>query len=270
MIRTIRCTDCGFENSATGRFCSKCGRAITAQCKVCGEDVQLDSRFCGNCGVEIVAATAGLTVANALAWRQQFQNIGWWETPDERCLQLIGHLTEQGQLPTTDSPFEPWILVCNGSFAPWKPHFSVEVKRGFALDSDMCMLATRCRLFFFALKQASSARTALRKMFTEIPPRVTNVSTALWYADIADVSRHQDNNAYRFCIRTKTEEVAISIKVEGIRLIDLVAAFAASDVVARNWARYGIQVRTGRRLEFVELISAFLREVSEVHGTNMQ
>lgn len=271
MTEKIRCSNCGFENPSTARFCSQCGKTITVQCKVCGESVQPDSKFCGKCGVEISSTPAGLMLANALAWKQQFQNLGWWENPDERCVSLIRQLIEQGQIPATDSSYEPWIFVCNGSHAPWKPHLSVETKRGFAWDTDVCFLATRCRLFAFALQQKSSAKSGLRKMLLDISPRMENVTTALWYKDIANLDWNQHGNLFRFCFKSKTsDEIAIGIQVEGTRLIDVVTAFTASDPVVRNWARFGIQVRAGQRLGFIEIIGAFLKEVLEVKELTMQ
>jgi len=178
---------------------------------------------------------------------------------------LLRQLIEQGQIPMMDSPHEPWILVCNGSLAPWKPYFLVDTKRGLASDPDMCILATRCRLLTIALKQRPSMKGALRKALLEITTRIDNIPSILWYKDITNVDWKHKGNWYRFSLITKTgDEVAIGINTEGSRFIDVVTALAASDPVSRNWARFGIQVKAGQRLGFIDFISAFVKEISEV------
>lgn len=47
------CTNCGFENRAERRFCSKCGAPLTIACPSCGFVNDPGDKFCGGCGVSV-------------------------------------------------------------------------------------------------------------------------------------------------------------------------------------------------------------------------
>jgi class 3 adenylate cyclase/tetratricopeptide (TPR) repeat protein len=46
----MRCSQCGFENRETVRFCEECGAKLELRCSACGTTVPLGRKFCGDCG----------------------------------------------------------------------------------------------------------------------------------------------------------------------------------------------------------------------------
>lgn len=57
----MECARCGFDNSATARFCGGCGRVLTRRCGSCGAEAGPTARFCQDCGASLPgqAAPAG-------------------------------------------------------------------------------------------------------------------------------------------------------------------------------------------------------------------
>ena len=56
------CPNCGNENPAGTRFCSKCGTeqvAIKANCPNCGKPLADNEKFCSGCGTLVSARPAG-------------------------------------------------------------------------------------------------------------------------------------------------------------------------------------------------------------------
>jgi class 3 adenylate cyclase len=52
----MRCSQCGFENRDTVRFCEECGAKLELRCSACGTTVPLGRKFCGGCGQPLTAA----------------------------------------------------------------------------------------------------------------------------------------------------------------------------------------------------------------------
>jgi class 3 adenylate cyclase len=52
----MRCSQCGFENRETVRFCEECGAKLELRCSACGTAVPLGRKFCGGCGRPLTAA----------------------------------------------------------------------------------------------------------------------------------------------------------------------------------------------------------------------
>jgi len=257
MSTTIRCPSCGYDSPMGGQFCSKCGQAITAKCRVCGEDNLYDARFCRQCRAELALAPVGLPLARALAWREQFRKLGWWDTPDEIFSPLLNQLAEQGQLPASDAPYEPWIFqsddngVSRGRMKyDWKP-FDLDVNRPSKFwysNQSKFMVATRCRLVIVEPKRA--------------------INTVVLYKDLTEVEWRPGADGHGFIdyyLKTRQGDVIYwRIRTKGPGLIDVVTALAASDPVARNWAHRGIDAKTQQQIGFVELVGDFLKEIVEV------
>lgn len=51
----MRCTKCGFDNPAQGRFCEECGHALARICPKCGQESGATAKFCGACGASLTA-----------------------------------------------------------------------------------------------------------------------------------------------------------------------------------------------------------------------
>ncbi|MGH2447881.1 MAG: AAA family ATPase, partial [Chloroflexota bacterium] len=51
------CNNCGTENRADRKFCSKCGSKLAMLCPLCGSPNQPDDAFCGECGAGLSGAT---------------------------------------------------------------------------------------------------------------------------------------------------------------------------------------------------------------------
>jgi class 3 adenylate cyclase/tetratricopeptide (TPR) repeat protein len=52
----MRCSQCGFENRATVRFCEECGVKLELRCSACGTTVPVGRKFCGGCGQSLSTA----------------------------------------------------------------------------------------------------------------------------------------------------------------------------------------------------------------------
>lgn len=50
----MHCSECGFENSKTNRFCGDCGNALVSSCSACGSSNPPNQKFCGECGTALV------------------------------------------------------------------------------------------------------------------------------------------------------------------------------------------------------------------------
>jgi class 3 adenylate cyclase len=55
---SMRCSNCGFENSKGQKFCSECGTVLQSCCAQCGADNLPTAKFCGECGVPLNAPIA--------------------------------------------------------------------------------------------------------------------------------------------------------------------------------------------------------------------
>ena len=47
------CGQCGAENKAGRKFCTRCGSALDAACVACGAELDPDDAFCGSCGTPV-------------------------------------------------------------------------------------------------------------------------------------------------------------------------------------------------------------------------
>src|SRR6516162_11705581 len=54
----MRCPGCMAENTASRRFCARCGAALPLACPACGFENETAARFCGGCGRPIGATGA--------------------------------------------------------------------------------------------------------------------------------------------------------------------------------------------------------------------
>ena len=54
----MRCSQCGFVNRETVRFCEECGAKLELRCSACGTTVPLGRKFCGGCGQPLSRADA--------------------------------------------------------------------------------------------------------------------------------------------------------------------------------------------------------------------
>ena len=49
-VTANKCARCGFVNSASAKFCSKCGAPITKICSYCGAENDDGAKYCNSCG----------------------------------------------------------------------------------------------------------------------------------------------------------------------------------------------------------------------------
>ncbi|MBV8300582.1 MAG: AAA family ATPase, partial [Candidatus Dormibacteraeota bacterium] len=59
----MTCSNCGAENRAERRFCSKCGSPLGLRCPACGAANQPGDLFCGECGAALESARAPARIA---------------------------------------------------------------------------------------------------------------------------------------------------------------------------------------------------------------
>ncbi|WP_454736016.1 adenylate/guanylate cyclase domain-containing protein [Cupriavidus necator] len=59
----MRCTKCGFDNPAGGKFCEECGQRLAQICAQCGYESGPTAKFCGSCGVLLTKPAAVPTPA---------------------------------------------------------------------------------------------------------------------------------------------------------------------------------------------------------------
>ncbi len=244
MSNSIRCTNCDFESPLFGLYCSNCGNSLTTRCKVCGEDNLLGAKFCRNCGAQFSTAQVGLYLDRALAWREQFRRMNWWDTPKEKGTALVKSLTEQKQISDTDARYDPWVMFCNIDGSDWKPRL-VTMGRQYIQSTgrgDSYVMATRCCLAILDGKEMNS---------TVIP-----------YTEIA--STEWDSQGRVSLKTTKGEFLKWEIKTSGAGLFDVAMAIAATDMGTRNLARRNVEVKTGQQRSFMDLIGEFLREITDV------
>ncbi|MEM5430373.1 adenylate/guanylate cyclase domain-containing protein [Cupriavidus oxalaticus] len=55
----MRCTKCGFDNPAGGRFCEECGQSLAQICPQCGHESGPTAKFCGLCGMLLSTPPTG-------------------------------------------------------------------------------------------------------------------------------------------------------------------------------------------------------------------
>ena len=63
---TMRCSQCGRDNSETNSFCGGCGATLGPRCSACGQANRIDSRFCDHCGKPIDIAAPLLQAPDEL------------------------------------------------------------------------------------------------------------------------------------------------------------------------------------------------------------
>lgn len=51
----MRCSNCGYENSAGAKFCEECGAGLTRVCPRCGHESGPAAKFCSECGAPLGA-----------------------------------------------------------------------------------------------------------------------------------------------------------------------------------------------------------------------
>src|SRR5271170_333174 len=66
----MHCSNCGFENPESRKFCSECGIALNPRCAQCGADNAPTAKFCGECGVPL-NAPIGISVSKAAHIQQR-------------------------------------------------------------------------------------------------------------------------------------------------------------------------------------------------------
>src|SRR5580704_13308374 len=59
----MRCPNCMAENTATRRFCARCGTPLPPPCPACGFENEPTARFCGGCGTPLAQMAASASVS---------------------------------------------------------------------------------------------------------------------------------------------------------------------------------------------------------------
>ena len=62
----IKCTNCGYDNSDGGLFCSNCGQKLEIRCS-CGATLPTGSKFCSQCGSSLTGAAPKGDGGNVIA-----------------------------------------------------------------------------------------------------------------------------------------------------------------------------------------------------------
>jgi len=175
-----------------------------------------------------------------MAWREQFMNMGWWDTPKEKGDTLGRQLVQQAY------SHEPWIFLCSiGGGKYWKPReVSADIKNRRAVFRGGHMLATRCRLAIFDSKD--------------------EIATIVWYKDIAEAQWDFYGNA-----ELKTQQGSVvewKINMPGGNVVVVVPVMASYNPVSRTWSRKDSEllVKVGQQRRFMELIGDFVTEIVDV------
>jgi hypothetical protein len=191
----------------------------------------------------LATARAGLFLDRALAWQEQFRKLGWWDTPGKIGATIIDRLIQQGGLPNSDEPHEPWVLICEADGKTWRPHAVHINNKSLGGGRDTAyIVATRCRLVIFDTKD-------------------TNTKT-IWYKDINEYEWQAKGD-----VRLKSQQgdvISWNIHVSGPGLFDLAVALAGTDPIVKHSARRTIEVKAGQQVAFMELIGEFLKEIYAV------
>ncbi|MGH2769486.1 MAG: double zinc ribbon domain-containing protein [Actinomycetota bacterium] len=61
----MRCSTCGTQDDAGGKFCRECGALLPRSCPSCGSENDLRSKFCGECGAGLRPASMGRPAAGS-------------------------------------------------------------------------------------------------------------------------------------------------------------------------------------------------------------
>jgi len=61
----MTCPNCGTDNRAARKFCSRCGSALARSCPACGAANDREDRFCGECGTALEAETQAASAPDA-------------------------------------------------------------------------------------------------------------------------------------------------------------------------------------------------------------
>ena len=217
MFATIHCSNCNYESSLFGQFCSNCGHALTSSCRVCGEDNVIPAKFCRTCGVELTSASVGLLLDRAMAWREQFRKMGWWEWYSD-FKEDHWNLIKSQNVPTdVNERHEPWVFGCVADGKTMKPeHLYVNAKdfgtTGTFGYTNPFVVATRCRIGIFNPK----LKTAQVWSYT-------------------DLKEYQYSGGDVTIGTHKGDKIRMLLKVPTAGLLDVATALAATDPVARGF-----------------------------------
>jgi len=253
----LKCPNCGYENPLDGRFCSNCGKSLTQRCKVCDEHNLLDAKFCRKCGNELTVALAGLSLDRALLWREQFRQMGWWDSivDDQKGKNfgatLVKRLIQEGDLPPIESNSEPWIFACSLRYNEFKPRAAKVNKDEINILSKGYIVATRCR---FALLTAREMKSWMF-LFTDINGFQIK-PLGLWSSGRGNTileltTQHGDKITWWF-------------QLPGPGVMDVVLGLQGSDPVARAVAHVSVASKDAVKRDFKELLGQFFKEIIDV------
>src|SRR5580700_3295414 len=65
--RTMRCSNCGFQNPLGKKFCGNCGSQLGNSCPKCGVENPESNKFCGDCGAVLAADSRTTASSNQLS-----------------------------------------------------------------------------------------------------------------------------------------------------------------------------------------------------------
>lgn len=91
------------------------------RCPSCGCDNPKGAIHCGDCGVALSTELPGLTLREALSWRETFERIGWLETPplDDDTTSVLHELHISLDVRSATGA-NPWVLCCSIKDSPGK------------------------------------------------------------------------------------------------------------------------------------------------------
>jgi hypothetical protein len=81
----MNCPKCNMEINPGVKFCGSCGSSLTNECPVCGSLSILYNAYCPECGSDKLHSKAGIPLGRAIAWRDQFQKMGWCDDAVEQA-----------------------------------------------------------------------------------------------------------------------------------------------------------------------------------------
>ena len=263
----MKCPKCGQDVADNSRFCSFCGNSVTINCPVCGLASDALNKYCPGCGAELSRAEPGLTLSRALAWREQFKRMGWWDDPFETLGKLqSSHLWDnhersqkRGQIFTAlisresfaeiDSKSEPWIFCCHVCLKDWHIYsVSKDGQDPGRFDvSPLFVITTRCRLVIVDTKAA--------QLYSWL------------FGDIKTIEQKDNGSIY---VGMKTQEnLQFAFKTKGPGLFERtyllgVAASGSKLTASHLIAASNIEAANSMKADFLTIVAEFFSDVLSV------
>jgi len=152
-------------------------------------------------------------------------------------------LISSQKLPEVNDKYEPWCFAVMVDGATSKPEAVAIDGKNFVstglLGSRGFAIATRCRIGVFSSK--------------------SRIAKVWWYTDLSGFEGRGSNTVV--VTTDRGEKVAWTFKLPSAGMLEVATAIAASDPVAKTWARRGIEVKAGEQKSFAQIIGDFFYDI---------